>query len=147
MNTLIGGPCPKCGNRIDQARNSDNKLECSFFGQPANWCPSQKCGADVVWNRDKAEWDVRTTSRTRVYIDLEVNDKPDADSYNAEGDAHFEGWRYLTWVLDKYINGKKTPKGFKGPKILIQQIHSVNTYPDPAGSACYIEKQHDCTIC
>lgn len=143
MNVLIGGHCPKCDTIVDQARNPDNKLDYSFFGKPANWC--QKCDTHLIWDNDR--WKVRTTSMTRVYVDLEVSNKEGADNYNAEGDAHFEGFRYLTWVLDKYQDGKKTPKGFKGPKILIQQVHSVNTYPDPAGSACYIKGQHECSIC
>ena len=101
--------------------------------------------------------------KTRVYVDLDIEEKQLtstrlskgkllAGDPNPDGGVHFEGFRWLTWVLEDFLNGTK-PEGYVGPKVVVQRIHSADVYPDPAGSACYIEGDHqeedgrECQIC
>jgi hypothetical protein len=86
--------------------------------------------------------------KTRVYVDLDIETPTGlhGGEDQIEGDVNFEAFRYMTWLVDDFLDGK-APPGWKGPVVKIQRVFAESTYPDPAGAACYIKEPHDCGIC
>lgn len=83
--------------------------------------------------------------KARFYVDVEVDENQFTnepliencdDPESIRADAHFESFRYLSWVLDEYLDGKK-PVGYKGPEVFIKELHAKYCYPDPAGTILF----------
>lgn len=61
--TIIGGPCPRCGTRIDQVRDLAGTLlvfrEEEGREVPTNWCGRRDCDIHVKWSEDKGWQEIK----------------------------------------------------------------------------------------